>query len=95
MQQSKPQGRYLLNTNSKKIHDMNMISNRCRVNIMREEYKKYFATLEEALTFPTKEHPLAKPCAFCIGENIENMIEIIPVKERCKTVLSEQTDNEA
>ena len=69
MQQSKPQGRYLLNTNSKKIHDMNMISTRCRVNIMREEYKKYFATLEEALNFPTKEHPLAKPCVFCIVEN--------------------------
>lgn len=69
MQQSKPKGRYLLNTNSKRIHDTAMLSKRCKVEVMREEYKQYFATLEEALAFPTREHPLAKLCAFCIGEN--------------------------
>jgi len=36
---------------------------------MREEYKVFFDTLEEALAYPSKEKPLAKKCTFCFKDN--------------------------
>ncbi len=58
---------YVLNINSKRIHDTTAADGRCKLNSMRPEYKKYFDTLEEALAFPSAENRLAKPCQFCIG----------------------------
>lgn len=60
--------RYLLNTNSKKIHDIKSGDGRCKIQSMREEYKVYFDTLEEALEYPSKENPIAQKCSFCIKE---------------------------
>ena len=57
---------YILNTNSKRIHMANSTDGRCKIAKMRQEYKVYFDTLEEAMAYPTPEKPLAKPCAFCI-----------------------------
>ena len=57
---------FLLNTNSKKIHVAGSKDGRCRIKEMREEYKVFFATYEEACAYPSLENPLAKPCAFCI-----------------------------
>ena len=59
---------YLLNVNSKKIHLANSQDGRCRLDTMREEYKVYFDTLEEALKYPSAEKPLAKKCSFCLSE---------------------------
>lgn len=61
--------RYLLNTNSKKIHDTVYATKQCRISAMREEYKQYFSTLEEACNYPSSKNPLAKCCRFCIGDN--------------------------
>lgn len=58
--------RYLLNTNSKKVHDNKSSDGRCQIKSMREEYKVYFDTLEEALEYPNKDNPLANKCSFCI-----------------------------
>lgn len=63
-----PKGRFLLNTNSKKIHDLENTKGNCRISYMREEYKQYFITLEEAKAYPTADNPLAKTCKFCIKE---------------------------
>ena len=60
--------KYLLNTNSKKIHLSNSTDGRCRIKQMREEYKVYFSSLEDALCYPSKEKPLAKKCSFCIKD---------------------------
>ena len=57
--------RYLLNTNSKKIHDLENSDGRCKISCMREEFKQFFDTLEEAMSFPSSEHPLAQKCSFC------------------------------
>lgn len=57
---------YLLNTNSKKIHLSNSTDGRCKIKEMREEYKIYFDTLDEALKYPTKENSLAKICMICL-----------------------------
>lgn len=57
---------YLLNTNSKRIHLSDSTDGRCRLGLMRDEYKVYFDTLEEALTYPSSEKPLGEPCTFCL-----------------------------
>lgn len=57
--------RYLLNTNSKKIHDLRNTKGNCRIKVMKKEYIQYFDSLEEALNYPSSEHPLAQKCSFC------------------------------
>ena len=61
--------KYLVNTNSKKIHLSNSTDGRCKIKEMRDEYKNYFDTLEEALAYPSSEKPLAKKCSFCLKNN--------------------------
>ena len=61
-------GRYLLNTNSQKIHDTEKADGRCRINKMRPEFIVYFNTLEEAKAYPNINNPMAKTCRFCINE---------------------------
>ena len=43
--------RFLLNVNSKKIHDLERIDGRCKIKSMREDYMVYFDSLEEALGY--------------------------------------------
>ena len=57
---------YLLNTNSKRIHISNSKDGRCKIGLMRDEYKVYFETLQEALDYPNSEKPLGEPCSFCL-----------------------------
>ena len=63
------QGRYVLNTNSKKIHDTSKKDKRCKLNLMKPECVKYFDSIEDAMKFPNSSTPLAKPCRFCIGDS--------------------------
>ena len=60
-------GEYIVNTNSKKIHLARSSDRRCKIHYMRDEYKVYFSSLEEALCYPSKEKPLARKCVFCLG----------------------------
>lgn len=62
--------KFLVNTNSKKIHLSNSKDGRCKIKTMREEYKVYFETLDEAIAYPTANKPLAKKCSFCFKEDI-------------------------
>lgn len=57
---------YILNTNSKKIHDVRAADGRCKIGIMKPECVIMFHTLEEALSYPSPATPLGKPCRFCI-----------------------------
>lgn len=61
--------RFLLNVNSKKIHDLERIDGRCKIKSMREDYMVYFDSLEEALAYPSPQEPLAKPCTFCVKQS--------------------------
>ncbi len=58
--------RYLLNANSKTVHDTKNCDGRCKLNLMREEFKIYFDTLDEALSYLKTEKPIVKKCSFCI-----------------------------
>lgn len=60
------QKKFLLNTNSKKIHLSTSTDGRCQIKNMRDEYKVYFDTLDEALNYPNEKNRLAKTCSFCI-----------------------------
>lgn len=61
--------KYLLNTNSKRIHLAASKDGRCKIALMRDEYKMFFDDLRDAKTYPTSENPLAKGCcAFCIPQ---------------------------
>ena len=57
--------KYLLNVNSKKIHLSASSDGRCKIAEMREEYKVYFDSLQEAIDYPTNKNALAKKCTFC------------------------------
>lgn len=57
--------RYLLNINSKKIYDLENIDGRFKISCIREENMQFFDVLEEAMSFPSSEHPLAQKCSLC------------------------------
>lgn len=58
--------KFLLNTNSKKVHLSNSMDGRCKIKEMRHEYMVYFDSLEEALSYPTSNNPLGRKCSFCL-----------------------------
>lgn len=58
--------KYLLNTNSKKIHLSNSKDGRCKIKDMRKEYIIDFDTLEEAISYPTPANHLGRKCSFCL-----------------------------
>ena len=66
--------RYLLNTNSKKIHDLKFSDGRCKISGMKEECKVYFETLEAAEKYPSASNPLGKRCSICEKNKISNKI---------------------
>ena len=60
---------FILNTNSKKIHDAQRADGRCRLDLMKPECKVPFDRIEDALAWPNAQHPLAKKRRFCFGNN--------------------------
>lgn len=58
--------RYLLNLNSRTIHDTNCTDGRCKLKNIRPENKKFFETFEEAWNFPDQNNHINKKCSFCI-----------------------------
>lgn len=61
--------KYLLNTNSKCIHLADSKDGRCKITTMRDEYKIFFDSLQEAKNYPTSQKPLARGCcSFCLSD---------------------------
>lgn len=67
-------GRFLLNTNSKKVHDLKYADGRCKIPDMKESFKNYFDTFQEAIEYPDKKHPLAEFCSICKKNREKNKI---------------------
>jgi len=59
---------YLLNINSGTIHDCMKADGRCKIKSIRQENKKYFDALEEAMEYPDKENRIGKKCSFCFDK---------------------------
>ena len=63
--------KYLLNMNSKRIHDISKADGRCKIKTMKPECVIYLDTLDEAENYPDPSRPLAKTCRFCISNKTE------------------------
>lgn len=59
-------GRYLVNVNTKKIHDTLKTSPRCKLNMMQQENAVFFDHLEDAENYPNKITPRTSKCTFCL-----------------------------
>lgn len=57
---------YILNLNSRTLHDKKSVDKRCRLNLIRDEHKKEFDNIDEALTYLPKGNKPTKKCTFCI-----------------------------
>jgi len=55
---------YVLNSNSRTVHDLDSLDGRCRLSQLKEENRFEFETLEEALEYL----PNAVRCRYCIQE---------------------------
>ncbi|MBQ2895731.1 MAG: hypothetical protein IJE26_03375 [Oscillospiraceae bacterium] len=53
---------YVLNSNSRTVHDADSRDGRCRLSLIREENRFEFETLEEAMEYL----PNAVRCPYCI-----------------------------
>ena len=53
------------NTGTKKLHVSAYADGRCHLNQIRAEQKAECRTLEEALSYPDREHPIFHKCGVC------------------------------
>ncbi len=60
---------YILNVNSRTVHDANSTDGRCRLNQIRAEHKIICATMEEALNYLPQGKKPTKKCSFCLGSS--------------------------
>lgn len=59
--------RYLLNINSRTVHDLQHADGRCRLKLIAEENAVRFNTVEEAMRYLPKGRKECKKCTFCFG----------------------------
>lgn len=60
--------RYLVNINSKNIHDTENIQKGCQIGRMKESNALFCDTLQEALEYPNKDNPKTGKCKFCFND---------------------------
>lgn len=65
----KYKGRFLVNVNSKVIHDTWNKTPRCKLDIMQQKNALFYDTLQEALEYPNKITPRTVKCKFCHKNN--------------------------
>ena len=65
---------YLLNVNSRTIHNATSTDGRCRITLMQECNKKYFSSYQEAKNYLPKGKKTVGPCSFCLGADYEARI---------------------
>lgn len=66
--------KYLLNINSRTIHNAASMNGRCKISLMREENKLVFCTYQEAKDYLPKGKKIPAPCAFCLGVDYEKSL---------------------
>lgn len=61
--------RYLLNTNTNEVHDTENYHTECFLYSMKDEHKKFFDLLSEALEYPYSDGKKHNDgCAHCLSE---------------------------
>ena len=66
---------YLLNINSRKIHNLRSADKRCRIHLMQASNKLIFDSYDDAKNYLPKGNKSACPCAFCLGPDFEKKME--------------------
>ena len=61
--------KYLLNINSRTIHNANSKNGRCKISMIAEGSRIYFDSFQEALTYLPNGKKSAAPCSFCLGKD--------------------------
>ena len=61
-------GQYIVNINSKRIHDVLHSTKRCKLSIMQQDNAVFFDNLDDALNYPNKMTPRTSKCQFCFKE---------------------------
>lgn len=61
--------KYLLNVNSRTIHNAYSVNKQCRIHLMAEENKLLFDSFQEALNYLPEGKKPTKSCTFCLGRN--------------------------
>ena len=70
-----PNRRYLLNVNSRTIHDASSTNGRCKIGMIRAENKMLFTSYWEARHFLPDGKKVTSPCSFCLGVRYEEELE--------------------
>ena len=60
---------FLLNLNTRTIHDANSTNSQCRLKLINDGNKKEFSTFLEAKNYLPDGKKAAKPCSFCLGKD--------------------------
>lgn len=61
--------RYLLNINTGEVHDTKNIKDECSIPSIKEEHKKWFDYLSEALSYPHNDNQIHNDgCAHCLPQ---------------------------
>lgn len=63
--------RYLLNLNSRTIHNADSGKGQCKLHLIGNGNKKIFSDYWEAKNFLPEGKKAAGPCAFCLGKDYE------------------------
>ena len=63
------------NRSSKRLHIQELADGRCKMNLMREEYRIDFDNLDQALSYPEGKPPIFHRCAFCFSKYNESIGE--------------------
>lgn len=58
--------RYLVNTNTVEIHDLDNEQSGCKINQIRVEHVKMFDTLDEAKDYQRRTFGYVNGCAYCL-----------------------------
>lgn len=61
--------KYLLNVNSRTVHDAFSVNRQCRIHLMAEENKMVFDSFQDAMKYLPDGKKPTKPCTFCLGRN--------------------------
>lgn len=67
--------RYLLNINSRTIHDASSNNKRCKLSLMQDCNKKLFDSYWEAKNYLPVGKKMTSPCSFCLGPDYEKTIQ--------------------
>lgn len=66
---------YLLNINSRTIHDAYSTNGRCKIGMIREENKMLFTSYWIARRFLPDGRKATGPCSFCLGTHYEEELK--------------------